>query len=231
MKLTEITEYKIMPSHKVDKSIIAARVVYWLRVGHAAAYRPAVRQPQRDMVRSKSGFAVLVRIGIVVVGLIIYFWVYPRVSSLFPKAFEVHSTTLVVEGRYFQLDVDGVNSVYISEGRMVVDGFDLDGFKPVNQAPVMRPVPSEYSHITNPDSSWHFVYGISNPEGFTTRLYVRDASKDTIAIQLPAMNDIPTWRSYSNMKDTTLIVLASGNWKQTKKVYVGYIIASHKRRE
>jgi hypothetical protein len=30
MNLTEITEYEIMLTHKVDKSIIAARVVYLL---------------------------------------------------------------------------------------------------------------------------------------------------------------------------------------------------------
>ena len=161
--------------------------------------------------------------------LVTYFWVYPLVSSFFPRTFDVNSSSLVVEGKYYSLALDGVNRVYLANGCMGVDGFDIHGFAPVNQAPQTRDLPAQYSAITEPDSSWAFVGGMSSSTGFTQRLFVRATTNDTIIIQLPAMNDLPDWVAYSGVEDTTLILVASGNWKQSQKVYLGYIVAYKQR--
>ena len=72
---------------------------------------------------------ILVRASIVIGLLLAYYWIYPIIASYFPRSYNVDSRTLVVSAKYFPLTMDGIDSVYVSNGILVARGYDVTFFK------------------------------------------------------------------------------------------------------
>jgi hypothetical protein len=154
---------------------------------------------------------------------VIYFYLYPEVSSHFTRTLKVESTNLIVQGSYYPLALDGVDSVYLQSGKLVVQGFDMSRFQVSGHREITRTLPEQDNRFHILDTSWTLIDSVKTIGDISIRtFYNRDWGKQ-FTIQFPYHNEYPSWKAYVNHGDNVLIVLASGNWKQGEKVYFGYI--------
>jgi hypothetical protein len=157
--------------------------------------------------------------------MIAYFWLYPKISSFIPREYDVSSSSLMVTARYYPLTVDGLQVAYIDKGFLIAQGYDICFYKKTNTTSIQRKFLEDYSRINISDTSWYLLPTINNMQGYTTRKFIRPSSNDTIKIQLPALNDSPSFSAYRGSTDTTLIIIYSSNWKRGAEAQLGYIIA------
>ena len=155
------------------------------------------------------------------------YWIYPLCLSFIPQQFEVQSRSLNVVGYFYPLVLDGVSSVRYENGEITVQGFDAPWFQMEKKAPISRSLPNKYLGQYSRDTSWNILpLTISPVTGLSYRVFIHSTTQDTFKVGLPAWNDYPTWAAYKTPGDTTLIVLAAGNFKRGEKVYLGYIVIS-----
>ncbi len=115
-----------------------------------------------------------------------YFFVWPKVSSVIPRSLEARSRSLTVIAKYYPFDLDGDDSVYVNNGKLFVKGFDLSFFlRTVRRPPLSHTLPRQFSDIVFPDSSWSLIPSLTHLQGFTPRKFVRSITRDTIVVELP----------------------------------------------
>jgi hypothetical protein len=182
------------------------------------------------MKLSRQTRGVLIGIALVVGILMIYYWAIPSVASHFLRSYDAYCRTLEVSAKYYPLTIDGIDSAYLSNGRLVAKGYDVWFFHLYPQPLIDRSLPEPYAGITIPDTSWHLMDTLTSVTGVSSRVLLSTSSGDSIRLQLPAGNDYPRLAVYRGVAgDTILIVLGSGNWKRGCKAHLGYVACWRKR--
>ncbi len=158
---------------------------------------------------------------------VLYIWIIPYASSYFPRSLEVWSNSLHVVGKYYPLTLDGATSVSIKKNTLVVEGFNLGWMlNTIEQPSIIRTLPKEFSSDWWPDSSWKIVHTIGKYNEPAIVRFTRSNTNDTTMVKLPTLGGEPRWVAYRCIGDSTLIVMASGNWKQGEKAFLEYVLIS-----
>ena len=157
---------------------------------------------------------------------VIYFYVYPEVASHLSQKLEVTSASLKVKASYYQLTLDGMDSLFLRAGEAVVSGFDMGTiaiYRVAGHREVARKLPDEFGQLSFRDTSWILVDSHISKDFKSYRVFRNQRTAQEFTVTLPWMNDQPNWLACRGDSNRVLFVLAAGNWKRGDKVYLAYI--------
>jgi hypothetical protein len=125
---------------------------------------------------------------------VIYFYVYPEVASHVARKLEVTSPSLTVNGSYYQVTLDGVDSLFLRAGEAVVSGFDMGTiaiYRVAGHREVARKLPDGFGQFSFRDTSWILVDSHISKDFNSYRVFRNQRTGQEFTVTLPWMNEYP----------------------------------------
>ena len=160
--------------------------------------------------------------------LVIVFYIYPKLSSYFPRELKTNSSTLSVEGEYFPMTMNQLTKLVIDSNRVNLIGFDVSFLTPGAEYKIERDIPVKYMPLPEQDTNWVLPDSTNSTEKYQIRIFQNRLSKDKIKVWLPFGNAEPEWFAYKTENGNELLILSSGDFKRGENVYLGYILIKRK---
>lgn len=173
----------------------------------------------------KSILKVLGVVALVVVAAAAAYWMFHVISVRWPHRVRADPGSFSVDGRYYWVDIDGVEGIAVHGRRVLVNGTRLNSSLFGNwfqgtAAETVRELPAIFGDAA-PTATWELADAdyVTGGRRYTFR-HVR--SRRTISIYLPSGSAELHFRVLET-PEAALIVFASGNWKVGPESYFGYV--------
>ncbi len=159
-------------------------------------------------------------------------FVVHTVSVRWPHRVRADASSFHVEGRYYWIDLAGVEGIALRDGHLLVTGYAFTSWRPSRlfqgtAAEVVRSLPGTYSDAV-PSPTWALT-GRDYVENGCRYTFRRARSGQTLSIELPCGSADLHYGVLRAADDTVMIVFASGDWKVGPESYYGYVIVRPSR--